>query len=448
LTADRLERFPLVVAGAGLAGLSAAHHARRRALVFDRAAVPGGTARSWTVGGFTFDFTGHLLHLHRPAMARWVKSLLAGNWVERRRSAWIHSHGVLTPYPFQANLHGLPAKVVRECVAGVRRARARYGDRPLEGLVHPSFDVWCRRLFGDGITRHFMRPYNEKLWTVPATDMTPDWCGAFVPVPSLAEVESGARRAHRKSFGYNTRFLYPRRGGIQVLAEAIARNLDDLRLGVSLESVDWRRRRVRLSTGETVAYGRLISTLPLPELLRRLDPFPTVLREPLRRLRWTTVTCINIGVARPQISRASWIYYPEKKYPFYRVGFPMNFTPHVVPRGGSSMYVEVSHRPGAEPRSPAAKTALVRRVRRGLEAAGVLRPTDRLPVVEVATLPYAYVIYDAHRAAATRVIFDWLEHRAAAESIGRYGGWKYSFMEEALWDGRAAALRADRALRS
>lgn len=439
---------PIVVAGAGLAGLSAAHHARRGAMVFDRAAAPGGTARSWTVGGFTFDFTGHLLHLHRPEMARWVKTLLAGNWVERRRSAWIYSHGVLTPYPFQANLHGLPTAVVRECVEGVRRARDRFGDTPLAGLAHPTFDVWCRRLFGDGITRHFMRPYNEKLWTVPAAAMNAEWCGSFVPVPTLAEVEAGARRVHRKSFGYNTRFLYPRRGGIQVLAEAIARGLDDVRLGVSLESVDWRRRRLVLSTGEAVGYGRLISTLPLPELLKRLDPFPAALKEPLARLRWTSVSCVNIGVARPRVSRASWIYYPEKKFPFYRVGFPMNFTPHVVPRGSSSMYVEVSHRPGTEPRSPAERTALVRRVRRGLEAAGILRRSDRLPVVDVAPIPYAYVIYDAHRAAAVRTIFDWLENRAATASIGRYGGWKYSFMEEALWDGRCAAAQADAALKS
>jgi protoporphyrinogen oxidase len=191
----------------------------------------------------------------------------------------------------------------------------------------------------------------------------------------------------------------------------------------------------------------LISTLPLPELLKRLDPFPPALREPLDRLRWTTVSCVNIGVARSRISRASWIYFPEKRFPFYRVGFPMNFTPHVAPRGCSSMYVEVSHRPGAEPRDAASKAALVRRVRRGLEAAGILRRSDRLPVADVANIPYAYVIYDAHRAPALKTIFAWLERHAAAESVGRYGGWKYSFMEEALWDGRTAARRADVALR-
>ncbi|MBK8574136.1 MAG: FAD-dependent oxidoreductase [Elusimicrobia bacterium] len=431
---------PIVIAGAGLAGLSCAYHLKSPSVVFDRELHPGGTARSVSVGGFTFDFTGHLLHLHDPYTRALVRRLLGDNWVECERNAWIHSHGVNTPYPFQANLHGLPRNVVRECVAGVRQARRVFGDRPLDGAGPLHFREWCQRLFGEGISRHFMIPYNEKLWGVPATAMTPEWCGRFVPVPTLAEVEAGARRVHTKRFGYNTTFLYPRRGGIQVLAEAFAKKISALRLGEPIESVDWRKRKICLSSGKPLAYRSLVSTLPLPELLKRLDPFPNDLKGPLESLRWTTVLCVNVGVARPRISGASWTYFPEKKFPFYRVGFPMNFTPHVVPRGCSSMYVEVSYRPGTEPKTPSEKDQLFREIRRGLLAAKILRPDDRFPVIHFAPLRYAYVIYDENRTAALSTIFDWLKRNARTVSIGRYGGWKYSFMEEAIRDGRKAAL--------
>ncbi len=434
---------PVVIAGAGLAGLSCAYHLSRPGLVIDREAAPGGTARSLTINGFTFDFTGHLLHLHNDYTKRLVRELLKGNWMECRRDARIFSHDVLTPYPFQANLRGLPSRVVRECVEGVRRARARFGQKPLDGAGPLTFREWALRLFGEGISRHFMVPYNEKLWRTDLDRMTPEWCGAFVPVPSLAEVEAGARRKHRKVFGYNATFLYPRRGGIQALAESFATKISGLRLGVSLESVDWRRKRLRLSTGKGLAYNRLVSTLPLPELLKRLDPFPPELQEPLDDLRWTTVLCLNVGVARPRISPASWIYFPERRFPFYRVGFPMNFTPHAVPRGCSSMYVEVSFVPGTEPTDEAGRARLWRRVREGLVAARVLRRTDRFPVVNVVPLRYAYVVYDARRAEALRRAFAWLEKYARAISIGRYGAWKYSFMEEAILDGKKAAEWAD-----
>lgn len=428
-----------LVAGAGLAGLAAGDHLGDEAMVIDREKDPGGTARSIVVDGFTFDYTGHLLHLHHPTTKSLIRRLLKGNVVECVRRAFIRSHGVETPYPFQANLHGLPRSVVEECVEGVRRARRLYGEAPLPKGRPLSFAEWSLRLFGAGISRHFMIPYNEKLWGVPSGKMTPEWCGPFVPVPTLAEVEAGARRPHRKRFGYNSTFLYPRRGGIQVLARALARRVPDLRLGVALEKVDWRKRRATLSSGEVVPYRRLLSSIPLPELVRRLDPFPLVLEKPLSRLRWTTVMCINVGVARPRVSKASWIYYPEKKYPFYRVGFPMNFSPFVVPRGCSSMYVEVSCSPGRAPVSAGDRQGLFRDVRAGLIDAGILKRSDRLPVVQFLPIPYAYVIYDEHREAAVTTLMEWLAARAGALSFGRYGGWKYSFMEEAILDGRAAA---------
>jgi protoporphyrinogen oxidase len=434
---------PVVIAGAGLAGLSCAYHLKSSSLVFDREPHAGGTARSVSVGGFTFDFTGHLLHLHDPTTKALVRRLLRGNWVECQRNAWIHSSGVNTPYPFQANLHGLPAKVIRECVQGVRRARQKYGDRPLEGVGPLDFKEWCRRLFGDGISRHFMIPYNEKLWGVSSAAMTPEWCGQFVPIPTLAEVEAGAAAVQSKQFGYNTTFLYPRHGGIQALADAFATKIKHLRLSESIDSLEWAQRRVLLSSGERVPYRSLVSTLPLPELLNRLKPFPNELREPLAQLRWTTVMCVNVGVSRPRISPASWIYFPEKKFPFYRVGFPMNFTPHAVPGGCSSMYVEVSYRPGTEPRTDAARDTLFRDIRRGLLAAKILRTSDTFPVLHFAPLRYAYVIYDQNRTAALSTIFQWLKQNAAALSIGRYGGWKYSFMEEAILDGRRAARDVD-----
>lgn len=430
------------MAGAGLAGLACAKRLKSPFLVVDRERFPGGTARTVQVAGFTFDFTGHLLHLHHPKTERWVRRLLGTNLVECRRDARVFSHGVTTPYPFQVNLHGRPASVVRDCLAGLRTARRRYGDRPLDGAVSWPFDEWCLRLFGAGVSKHFMIPYNEKLWGVPASSMTADWCGGFVPVPTLPEVEAGARRPHAKAFGYNTTFLYPARGGIQVLAEALARGLP-LRLGTSLDSVDWKRRRATLSTGETVSYHRLVSTLPLPELLQRLSPFPKELQKPLSLLRWTTVLCVNIGVDRPQISKASWIYFPDKKFPFYRVGFPMNFTPHAVPPGCSSMYVEVSCPPGGEPRDDDSRERLFQKIRRGLLDAHLLRSSDTFPVVHWAPLRYGYVIYDKNRGPALEKIFSWLDTHARAVSIGRYGGWKYSFMEEALRDGEKAAVWAD-----
>ena len=109
----------ILILGAGLAGLSAAHHLDgRERRVFERADEVGGLCRSIREAGFTFDYTGHLLHLREPAIREQVLALLPGGWAHLSRSAWIHSHRTLTPYPFQANTAGLPLEVRLECLLG------------------------------------------------------------------------------------------------------------------------------------------------------------------------------------------------------------------------------------------------------------------------------------------------------------------------------------------
>ena len=91
----------VLILGAGLAGLSAAWHLRGRdVLVLEREAEVGGLCRSFRQQGFTFDLTGHLLHLRDPSIRAWVERLLPDGWTLLQRSAWIRSHGALTPYPF------------------------------------------------------------------------------------------------------------------------------------------------------------------------------------------------------------------------------------------------------------------------------------------------------------------------------------------------------------
>jgi protoporphyrinogen oxidase len=431
---------PILVLGAGLSGLSTARYlAPYPTVVVEKEKDPGGTARTVESGGFTFDYTGHLLHLHHDETRRLARSLLRNNLVECERRAWIHSAGVRTRYPFQANLHGLPWPVIEKCYAGLWTARRRFGPDALEGGTSLPFLDWCERTFGRGITEHFMAPYNRKLWGTPLETLTADWTGPFVPRPRLEDALAGALEDNQTAYGYNASFFYPKRGGIQSLSRALAAGLPDLRLGVSVEKVFWQDRRVKLSSGDVLSYSYMVSCLPLPELIRRLDPFPAELREPLSRLRWTSVLCLNLGVRRPGISDASWIYFPEEDFIFYRVGFPSNFSPHAAPSGCSSMYVEVSHKPGEGYESPARRSALLKKVRAGLEKAGILRRSDELPVVQFLPIPYAYVLYDGARASSVDTLLEWLREKAHGSSIGRYGAWKYSFMEEAILDGKKTA---------
>lgn len=422
-----------LIVGGGLAGVSTAYHLPKGSFILsERESGVGGTARSFFIDGFTFDFTGHLLHLHSDYTKKLIPKLLNNDFYTCTRKTSIFSKGVYTNYPFQVFTHGLPQDVIDECVLG-------YFDRYKNALPaeerSTNFAAWCDQVFGPGIAKHFMLPYNEKLYQTKASNMTTDWCGPFVPMPNLSDVISGALGSNEGTFGYNATFLYPRKGGIQALPEAMAKGLTGIRLKTTVTRIDWRKKRATLSSGEEVGYRQIVNTIPLPELLKVMKPLPADVAAAAKKLTYASILCLNIGVKRAKISDQSWIYFPEPEFPFYRIGFPMNFTPHVVPKGCSSMYVEVPARTWEKAKS---KAALLKDVRKGLIRAGVLKKSDRLPVVQFLPIRYAYVVYDKNRTPAMKTIFKFLKAQEI-QSIGRYGAWKYSFMEEAILDGKKAA---------
>src|SRR5438552_18680014 len=97
-----------LILGGGMSGLSCAYHLKSDYLLVEKSDEPGGLSRSIKQDGFVFDHTGHLLHLHRPGSLELIRKLLGDNLDERKRDARIYSHNTDTPYPFQANLYGMP----------------------------------------------------------------------------------------------------------------------------------------------------------------------------------------------------------------------------------------------------------------------------------------------------------------------------------------------------
>jgi len=428
----------VLILGGGLAGLSTAHHLGLRGvrsrLVVEAKATVGGTAGSVKSGGFTFDYTGHLLHLHDQYGQKLILDLLAGNHASHERKAWIYSSGAFTRYPFQANTKGLSPAIVAECVAGFLETV----HRPRTVPAGADFLSWSRATFGDGITRRFMKPYNEKLWRTPLSKLTTEWQGRFVPKPSASEVVYGALAEQNALFGYNATFRYPVRGGIQSLPDALAARLEPgvVRASAPVESVDLREKVAVVKGLGEVRYERLVNTLPLNVFIDLASPLPPAVKAARRALRWNTVWNLNIGINRPAPADRHWIYYPEKRFPFYRVGYSSNFSANLAPSGHSALYIEVA-RPGG---ASVDRDALEASILKGLRDAEIMKRGDELSAKVWMPVPVGYVVYDRARTPSVKTIFGHLG-KIGVESIGRYGGWKYSFMEETILDGKRCAER-------
>jgi len=430
-------KVDVLILGGGLAGLSTAHHLPNGAgsrLVVEAKARVGGTAGSVTSGGYTFDYTGHLLHLHDAYGQALILDLLKDNLISHERKAWIYSQNTYTRYPFQANTKGLPPATVAECVAGFLETVHR--PVPLDRNI--DFLSWSRATFGEGITRRFMRPYNEKLWRTPLSKLTTEWQGRFVPKPSPSEVVYGALTEKNALFGYNASFRYPLRGGIQSLPDALAARLEPgvVRVESPVVAVDLREKVAQVKGIGEVRYERLVNTLPLNVFLDLATPLPADVKAACKDLRWNTVWNLNLGIDRPAPADKHWIYYPEKRFPFYRVGYSSNFSPHLAPEGHAALYLEAARPGGSHLDRDKLEAAMIK----GLREAGLLRRSDEITAKVWMPVPVGYVVYDRARTPAVEKIFRHLQS-IGVESIGRYGGWKYSFMEETILDGKRCADR-------
>lgn len=432
---------PVVILGGGLAGLSAAFFLERQLgpwLLVERADRVGGLIKTDVIEDFRFDYTGHWLHLRDPEIRALVEQRwLPGELVRIERRAAIFSRGVFTRFPYQVNTFGLPAEVIAENLIGFVEAQFGEKGRALREREPQNFHEFILRYMGEGFAKNFMVPYNRKLWTVDPSELSAAWCGRFVPKPNLKEVVEGALGLSQDAIGYNASFLYPREGGIERWAQAMAASLEGGEVQVRTEptAVDWRARTVTLSDGRVVGYRELISTVSLPgliQLLARGGGVPDEVREAAGRLRATTVTYARVGARGENRQPWHWIYLPEDEFRTYRIGSPSAVYAPLAPKGSASFYVEYSH-DGTVSTDQVERWAVEDLVR-----AQMIHSADDVLFSSAQAIPHAYVLYDDAYGPAKKTLLAFLA-QAGIQVAGRYGSWEYSSMEDAVLAGRAAA---------
>jgi protoporphyrinogen oxidase/glycosyltransferase involved in cell wall biosynthesis len=472
------QKVRTVIIGAGPTGLSAAYHLEEGAVLLDKNASVGGWCRSVGDHGFTFDHAGHIMFSTDPYVLKLYQVLLGDNVHWQDREAWIYSKQVYTRYPFQGALYGLPPKVITECIVGAIEARFGAADaapgtaaacavKPIEDCcadgsadvgnataIAPrkrdtrNFEEFIYKVWGKGIAKHFAIPYNRKLWTLPLTEMETSWLGGRVPLPDLEEIIEGALEPVAKPMGPNARFGYPLRGGFQALMAGFLPHIKGkVELKAEAAQLLPREHVLVMADGSRYRYEHLISTMPLPELVRLAgDEAPPDVRAAARGLRHLSVRCVNLGVAREKLTDKHWIYYPEDTI-FHRIFVQGNASPHCNPPGGFGLTCEISYSPWKP--LPVDGNELVERCIEDCIKVTMLRPDDRIITANVVDMPYAYVVYDHARATNVALIKDWLA-RYDIILAGRYSEWEYYNSDHAFIAGKKAAetvlaQRADRA---
>jgi len=424
-----------IIIGGGLAGLGVGWKLREENApadffyrIFEKEDRPGGLCRTENSNGFLFDYTGHLLHFRTELFKEIVLSHLEDNIEQRQRNAWIFSKDVYTRYPFQAHLFGLPQDVIIECIYEFSKAAFSENNAPII-----TFDDWIHAYFGAGIGKHFMIPYNSKLYKRHPREMTPDCMGRFLPNSDLELLLKGAISNSSTGLGYNASFHYPVKGGIESLITGLAETVGGIHTNHGVKKIIPDSRTVITSQGEQAQYDVLVSTQPINQLILTIENLPETVKKAANDLTRVSILNVNLGV-KGNIGYKHWVYVPEESFIFHRIGFPHNFSDYMAPNGYSSIYIEISYDPikGIDRARTEEKTI------EGLLKMGILQAPDTVVAKKVLDIPYGYVVFDRKRTDALKTINGYLNEKRIY-SIGRFGSWHYTSMEDAFMEGVAAA---------
>ncbi len=267
-TAGADGRSPVVILGAGPAGICAALSLGANAVILEQRREFGGLTCSFDFHGVVFDLGGHSFHSPHPEIRDLVYSSV--EMYEQKREARCYADKTLISYPFQKHFRDLKdRKIVNACERGLRDSAHVARSENLEDYLYERF--------GAGLAEHFLLPYNRKFWRNDLREMATDWVGERIATPLGSHERFETSGGERKPLQGDTTVGYPARGGFGEITKALGRKVYNLRFGVRAKVVDPRSKLLVTSGGEILSWQRLVSTLPLNRFLDMIEGVPPAL---------------------------------------------------------------------------------------------------------------------------------------------------------------------------
>ncbi len=348
------EVFDVAVLGAGLAGLASGFQLAEigeKPIIIEKANVVGGLCRSFKTKGFVFDLGGHRFLPEDKRISDFVSSLFTGNELgmgERKSQIFLKGKFLLYPPELSDTLRKLGFATSVDCLLKGSYARIRHQILKKEEI---SLEDWLLNRFGSKLCNIYFAPYSAKLWGKDPTKISSDWAPERIAVRSINKAilnlfVSNRSRTHAR------KFLYPEGGVGEIpsrIGEKVKSGGGQIFTGHEVAKITIKPAAFHIETrapgGEkrTFCSKKLISTIPLPELVSILAPSPPgEVVDSAKRLCFRSVRFLNLMVDTPQITDNTWLYTPERNCVFFRIQEFSNWRPSNCPPGKTSLTLEIA----------------------------------------------------------------------------------------------------------
>ena len=414
-----------VILGAGIAGISAAYHLKQKgksSVIFEKDNDWGGLCGFFEIDGFRFDRFVHFSF----ASDENDKKLFSGKtgMIEHIPFPSNYYHGTWLRHPAQNNLAPLSTKEKVDIISD-------FISRPHKDVDKiQNYAEWLRVQYGNYFAEHFPFVYTRKYWGVEAKELETKWVGVRMYQPDIRQVLAGSYETQDECFYFAKKMLYPKKGGFRSILNTCRQGLD-IRLNKKVVKICPTDKKIYFADNTECNYTRLISTLPLPEIVKMLNNVPEDVLKAVNDLHWTCGYQVSLGFKRPDVAKYLWFYIYDEDILPARVYSPNLKSPDNVPEGCSSLQAEVFF--DCKSKIIPAETVLNNTIEK-MKAMNIFKDED-LIVKDIRFEPYANITFVPSIYKNRQIILDYLKSQGI-DSIGRFGKWDYKWTHQAFNDGK------------
>lgn len=418
----------LHILGGGLSGLSCAFHFKGESVIYESKSMLGGTASSIHWNGFTYDYGPHVSFTNDQYVKNLFANAIDNEYFTHKVLNANYFKGHWIRHPAICNLCDFPPEINRECLISFLESKQPQENNPIT-----SYQDWCQLAQGKYFADNFTKVYTEKFWTVKPEEMTSDWAGERVARPSIRSVVNGSLGLQEDSGYYFTEFRYPTHGGYGGYSNFWKPAQDRIEFLLDHEAIniDLEKQEIYFKNGKKIKYEPpLISSIPLPDLIRICSNVPNNVQEAVSKLKCTSIALVNIALNTPFAFPYHWFYVYDENILATRVTIYSNISHFNAPKGCTALQVEIPYSSSR----PLYNLDIVSQVINQLDSCNLINKADILNAWQI-NLKYGYVIYDFNRAKCLTIIHEWMRHNGI-EPTGRFGLWQYLWSDQAVKSGK------------
>ena len=434
----------IAILGGGPAGLSTGYYARKYGTpftIYEAGNRTGGNCITIRCGDFLFDSGAHRFHAQDAAVTAEIKSLMGDDLRKVKAPSQIFAGGSLVDFPLTPNalLRSLGLRNSLLAAGSLLRSRLRHPS----GMV--SFEDHAVHTYGRYIASKYLTNYSTKLWGEHCARLSPRVSGGRTDGLNLRAFIAQVFPRNRASTAHlDGEFYYPR-WGFGTIADRLAKACGSenivLRSRVTRLFHDGQRvRSLEINGARSIETDEIVSSLPLPVLVRLLDPAPPQeILEAATRLRFRNVILVALFLNRSGITDNASIYFPDREYPFTRIYEPRNRSPEMAPVERTSLVAEIPHNAG----DAVARSRPDELVKMVLDPLVQLGWVTRRDLLGTAThcMTHSYPVLELGSERVLARLDDYLAGLSNLATVGRNGGFVYAHLHDMLRSGAEPVRR-------